>query len=155
MTNIQNYTDGDGNWIVEDSLKQLQKNNNRSISAMFRKFRKNKHFSIFGDHTILTGILTALKQLNIERSQKSFLYACQQSTEFLELTGVDKKWWSGSLKDIALVVDPQPKFGLEALSNKEDVPFYLSGIKKGTDDTMPFRSGLSVGGKKHDSRKLN
>lgn len=52
-----------------------------SVSAMFRKLRKDNRFSLIGDYPIISSILSNLEEMGIRRSKQQVFYATRQSDE--------------------------------------------------------------------------
>jgi len=69
------------NWIMKDADKLFRVNKNRSISAMFRAFRKKRNFALFGDYVILSEIIKTEHVLGIKTSRYQIWYAMQSSEE--------------------------------------------------------------------------
>lgn len=63
------------------SIKQFKKNSNASISALFRRLRKDKRFSLIGDYPIISTVLQARHELGLKSDKNKLLYATRQSEE--------------------------------------------------------------------------
>lgn len=76
--------------IVPQVIKTFKKNPNRSISAVFRKYRDNPCYSAIGDIPILITITNTMKQIGINPSRWQTLYTLKQIEEV--------KSWSKKMK---------------------------------------------------------
>lgn len=63
------------------SIKQFNKNPNASISALFRRLRKDKRFSLMGDYPIISTVLRTRHELGLRTDKTKLLYATRQSEE--------------------------------------------------------------------------
>lgn len=76
----------DQQWVINHALKIFQDNPNARISAAFRLFRREKHYTLFGDYILIASIMIALKKLNILPTRQEVNYACNFSEEFKGFT---------------------------------------------------------------------
>lgn len=87
----------DQQWVINHAETLFKKNKNRSISAMFRLFRKEKHYTLFGDYILLASIMIAGNILKVLVKRKDISYASKFSKEYLTLTKADKMQWLNNL----------------------------------------------------------
>lgn len=89
----------DIDWVIVAAQKDLSKNKNRRISALFRDLRKNKRYSLLGDYFILWSIAKAMDNLGMDREkrQDQFSRAARQSLEYKLITRKEKSEWVARL----------------------------------------------------------
>lgn len=102
-------------WVKEKAVKQLSENNNRSVSGMFREFRKYPHYSLLGDYILLASIGGALEALGLPKVREDFSYAMRQSEEFKEIGKAEK----GELLDQLIMPSVELKVGKRPSSKSE------------------------------------
>ena len=76
---FNNYQDLDKAKSI--SINHFEKNPNASISALFRRLRNHKKYSLIGDYPIIATILNARQELGLKNDKKKLLYATRQSEE--------------------------------------------------------------------------
>lgn len=84
-------------WVTDRAKKQLKENKNRRISALFRDLKKNPHFTLFGDYSILWAVSEAMRQIHMERVRSQFTFASRQSKEYMSMSKKEKRWWLDTL----------------------------------------------------------
>jgi len=87
----------DLDWVTTRALKELKKNKNRRISALFRTLRKNPNVRFFGDFSILWAISEAMRKLMLPIKRGPFTFASRQSKEYMSLSKKEKRWWLDTL----------------------------------------------------------
>jgi hypothetical protein len=84
-------------WVVERAIKQFRANKNRRVSALFRDLKKNPHFALFGDFSMLWAISEAMKKLHLPIHRTQFSFASRQSKEYMGMSRKEKRWWLDTL----------------------------------------------------------
>ena len=118
MNNDNNFqTD---TWVTDKAITQLTENNNRSVSAMFREFRRYQHYSLLGDYVLLASIARALAELKLPKTRKDFSYTMRQSVELKELSKRDKTSLLDELIKMPSVGLKNEKDGYSTIKTRED-----------------------------------
>lgn len=80
----------DTNWATEKIIKLFKRNSDRSLSAVFRRFRKSPFLDLIGDYPLLFHIVDTASSFGINFSRQKLLYAFNQSNELSKLPKGEK-----------------------------------------------------------------
>ena len=69
----------------KSALLNFQRNPRRSVSALFRRFRKELRFSLIGDYPLLGTIINAAGSIGIRFNRTKIAYVFRQSKELCSL----------------------------------------------------------------------
>lgn len=83
----------DLHWVEITVKKELIREPNRRMSALFRNIRKNKNYSLIGDYGILWTIAKVIHDLHLKRGRKTFWQAAQYSEEYKHIPRNEKQQW--------------------------------------------------------------
>jgi hypothetical protein len=90
-------------WVIVRAGEAFMKDKKRSVSALFRKLRRNEHYSLFGDWFIFWAIAIGAQKNKVHKKRNEWGYAMRQSEEFLSIPRNEKQQWLDGIEKTSYV----------------------------------------------------